>query len=117
MGEHVSALVLDDRGTGARPGDSKDVSQRKRRRKTADAVKGTAAQKAAVKATSTENKKAKAPGAVALFGLARTAAGGAASAHDSDHTLKMMQRAENIAARNLKRMQRAQALTSLASAR
>jgi hypothetical protein len=32
-------------------------------------------------------------------------------------TLKMMQRAENIAARNLKRMQRAQPLTSLATAR
>ena len=54
-------------------GKSKGVSQRKRRRKTADAVKDTAAQKAAVKATSTENKKAKALGAVALFGLARTA--------------------------------------------
>jgi hypothetical protein len=32
-------------------------------------------------------------------------------------TLKMMQRADNIAARNLKRMQRVQALTSLATAR
>jgi hypothetical protein len=64
-------------------GQSKDVNQRKRRRKTADEVKDTAAQKAAVKAA--ENKKGKALGAEALFGLARTAASGTASTHDSNH--------------------------------